>query len=178
MVKEIGPPPPQHVAHHGQQTAATNPLQACRCGGAQRAQMAGKAKKAAPSPAKTMVQRDRNVRPDAQVAGQSRRDSIRVTIDNSWLEFNEEHHPIRNISASGILVKPYRGLANIGDFVRMMVHIDDSGLRFNFGADASVVRVEDEAVAFRFFAFAPGGKEMLAQYFAIRFGSELFNLEA
>lgn len=180
MVKEIGPHLTQHTQHtarHDLLTTGAGGMLIRGGGGAQRMQMAAKAKKAAAA-TKTLVSRERGVRLEAHVTGQGRRDSVRVTIDNSWMEFNDERHPIRNISASGILVKPYKGMANIGDFVRLIVHIDDTGLEFKFSADASVARVEDDAVAFRFFAFAPGGKELLAQYFAVRFGSELFDLEA
>ena len=121
---------------------------------------------------------DPAVRGEAGPEGRGRRDSERVTVANSWIEYAGERHLIRNISASGILAQPYRGLAHVGEFVRMAVHIDDAGLEFSFNAEATVVRIERDAIAFKFFAFAPGGKDMLARYFTVRFGSKLFNLEA
>jgi len=109
-----------------------------------------------------------------------RRNSGRVEpgAGHSFAAFLGERHPVRNISASGILLEPYLGASTVGQFLKMTVSIRDSGMDFTFGAEATVVRVDQRAVAMRFFSILPEGKARLMEYFSRKLGSNLFNVKA
>jgi len=127
---------------------------------------------------RVVIRQKKDVRPDAAVSGDNRRSATRVEIDDSWITFEDEQHPIRNISASGVLIQPFKGFAKQGDRKRFMVHIDDVGITFNFETDAVVVRVEGDSVAFKFSAFEEGAKDALIYYFKLKFGGDLFDVKA
>lgn len=93
-------------------------------------------------------------------------------------EFLDARHPVRNISASGLLIQPYAGGSTVGQFLNMTIMLDDIGMRFSFGAQASVVRVEQGAIALRFYSISADGKRHLTGYFAKKLGTPLFNVRA
>lgn len=178
MVKPVGPhghaPHPPHGAEHLSginQGLALRLKSGMRIIGPQGAKRPAVAKK-------RVVIRQKDVKADSAVSGDNRRGATRVEIDDSWIMFEDEHHPIRNISASGVLIQPFKGFAKQGDRKRFVVHIDDVGITFDFETDAVVVRIEGDSVAFKFAAFEEGARDALTYYFKLKFGGDLFDVKA
>jgi len=110
----------------------------------------------------------------------NRRGSPRADVGAGRIRasFLGSSYDVRNISASGLLILPYDGASTIGQFLRLMIAIDDCGLNFAFEADARVVRIERDSVAMQFHAISSEGRERLAAYFSRRFSSNLFDVKA
>lgn len=110
----------------------------------------------------------------------NRRASPRASIDAGHVRasFLGATYDVRNISASGLLVRPYGGKSTVGQFLRLSISIDDMGMTFGLEAEARVVRVELDSIAMQFHALSPDGRERLAAYFSRRFSNNLFDVKA